>query len=220
MKVACGFDIVSFGRNDNKATILLRLAGKIEIFWDVGARDECLREAAEGMKYISLDIDGNPDIRADISEGIPVSDAQFDCVVAFDVLEHVDNIHTAFAELCRVSRRYVLVHLPNLYIIHARLRYLVGKRISGKYGLSKDPVPDRHRWLFTLAEARDFFRHNAVLNGFIVQRECYSYYRPTRIVPNYFFSLLRHTATPGLWAWGYLGLAERESYLWEAGDLG
>ena len=55
--------------------------------------------------------------------------------MALDDLEHTDKIYAAFAELARVSRRYVLVALPKAYEVASRVRFLRGQPLSGKYGL-------------------------------------------------------------------------------------
>jgi hypothetical protein len=81
-------------------------------------------------------------------------------------LEHLDNIHYAFDELCRVARRYVIIGLPNMYEWRFRVMFLMGKRLSGKYGLPVEPPQDRHRWLFSLKEARCFVQERALKLGF------------------------------------------------------
>ena len=52
---------------------------------------------------------------ANIEEGLPFADREFDAVVALDLLEHTNNIWFAFDELVRVSRRQVVIVLPNIY---------------------------------------------------------------------------------------------------------
>jgi hypothetical protein len=88
-----------------------------------------------------------------------------DTVVALDVLEHTDDIHHAFTELCRVASRYVVITLPNMYDWKTRIRYLRGRQLGAKYGLPVDPPGDRHRWFFGLDEARAFCRANGSRAG-------------------------------------------------------
>jgi SAM-dependent methyltransferase len=88
------------------------LKGKI---LDVGA-DECyLRQYLDNpASYLGIGLGGNPDQKVDLErESIPFPDNSFGCVLCLDVLEHLDNIHKVFDELCRVSRRYVVISLPN-----------------------------------------------------------------------------------------------------------
>jgi hypothetical protein len=139
---------------------------------DVGCRGRELRQALEGrpVHYLGLDLSLPADIIADLNEGIPLADAEADLVVALDVLEHVDAIYGAFAELCRVARRHIVIALPNAFVVNLRWRQLRG-RVGAKYGLPKEPPSDRHRWLFSLNDARAFCRHRADLSGWRVAEE-------------------------------------------------
>jgi hypothetical protein len=127
-------------------------------------------------RYVGVDIAGSPEIRVNVEAGLPFQDKTFDTVLAFDILEHLDYIYSAFAELCRVSRSYVIVGLPNMYEWHFLILFMSGKNISGKYGLCIDPPVDRHRWLFNLDNAENFLRQNADKHGFAVLEEALGYY--------------------------------------------
>jgi SAM-dependent methyltransferase len=139
---------------------------------DVGCRGRELREALDGrpIRYLGLDRHPPADVVADLSDGIPLADGEADIVVALDVLEHVDGIHAAFEELCRVARGHIVIALPNAYVLNARWRQLRGQR-GGKFGLPEEPPADRHRWLFSLDDARRFCRHRAKLAGWRVVDE-------------------------------------------------
>ena len=135
---------------------------------DVGA-DAChLREyLPEGTSYTGVGRGGTPDIEMNLETArLPFEADHFDCVLCLDVLEHLESIHAMFDELCRVSRRYVVLSLPNAYLDlyrmlkfgdynpHAHLKF---------YGIPVEPPPDRHRWFFTLDEAQAFVEHRAKL---------------------------------------------------------
>jgi SAM-dependent methyltransferase len=139
---------------------------------DVGCRGRELQQALPGrpLRYVGLDIRPPADIVADLGETIPVPDDGVDVVVALDVLEHVDGIYDAFAELCRVARRHIVISLPNAYVLKHRWRQLRG-RVAAKYGLPEEPPGDRHRWLFPFSDARRFCRHRAELAGWEVIEE-------------------------------------------------
>ncbi len=66
--------------------------------------------------YQSLDIaeDLAPDVKGGVT-AIPLPDASFDVVSAFQVLEHIEfkDFETALAEMKRVSKKYVFVSLPH-----------------------------------------------------------------------------------------------------------
>jgi len=100
-----------------------------------------------------------------------LGEASSDTVVALDVLEHTDDIYRSFGELCRVSRGYVLVALPNLYDISVRKRFVLGERISGKHGAPTNLPMDRHRWIFSFRDAENFTDAMATKHRFAVVDE-------------------------------------------------
>ena len=106
----------------------------------------------------------------------PIADSAYDVVLCLDVLEHLENIHAAFDECCRITKKYVIISLPNPYAD------FIGFLYSGKYmdrakdmkfyGLMPEPELDRHRWFFSPTDAREFIRHRGKKNGFtIVQHD-------------------------------------------------
>jgi SAM-dependent methyltransferase len=100
-------------------------------------------------------------------ELIPFSDGSFDCVLCLDVLEHIENIHAVFDEICRVTRKFAVISLPNAWLdFYNMLRY--GDYRPGQamkfYGLPLEPPADRHKWFFSADEARAFVTHRAAIN--------------------------------------------------------
>lgn len=140
---------------------------------DVGCRSGHLRRALGGqpVRYYGLDLRPPAEIIGSVEGALPFGDGTFDVVVALDVLEHTDDIHGSLAEACRVARRHVVLTLPNAYEIRARWRFAGGRAPSGKYGLPAEPPADRHRWLFSLREARAFVRARAAQAHFALVAE-------------------------------------------------
>lgn len=137
---------------------------------DVGA-DECfLRDhLPPDAGYVGIGLSGNPDRRVDLEkEKIPFNDNSFDCVLCLDVLEHTENIHEVFDELCRVSGRYVIVSLPNpwntLFASLASRGNRAGQPMK-YYGLPPEKPSDRHKWFFSVTDAEGFIRYRAGKNG-------------------------------------------------------
>jgi len=141
---------------------------------DVGCRSAHLQRVLPNSKvrYFGLDLFAPAYIVGNLEKGLCFQDESFDLVVALDILEHTDNIYKAFSELCRVSRKYVLITLPNAYEVSTRIKFLMGRPISGKYGLPVEPPDDRHRWLFSLREAQIFTRALGERHGFEVTEGC------------------------------------------------
>ena len=140
---------------------------------DVGCRSKVLQSVLTNcnMHYCGLDLYAPADVMGNLERGLPFKRSFFNTVVALDVLEHTDDIYHAFAELCRVSHHYVLIALPNAYEVASRLRFLRGRPLSMKYGLPPEPPADRHRWLFSWNEAKQFTHVLGQKNGFTVLEE-------------------------------------------------
>lgn len=142
---------------------------------DVGCRSgnlaRVLAEMGSNAHYVGLDLYPPATIVGNLEAGLPFQDKAFDVVVALDVLEHTNDIYKAFNELCRCAQRFVVVTLPNMYEMKSRLKFLIGKRLSGKYGLPLEPPADRHRWIFTFEEARAFVHFRAKQCGFRIAVE-------------------------------------------------
>lgn len=158
---------------------------------DVGCRNSALREVLPRRKatYTGLDIAPPCDVAASVDRGLPFGEAAFDVVVCLDVLEHTEDPHQGFVELCRVAGKELVVSLPNCYEIRSRVGFLLGSHPSGKYGLPPDPPGDRHRWIFPLGEAREFIASNAEANGWSVVNEGVLVGpRRRRLLPNWLIS--------------------------------
>lgn len=142
------------------------LTGKV---LDVGS-DTCrLKPLLKGADYQGVDVGGNPDLVIDLEkQRLPFPDGTFDCVVCSDVLEHLDGLHSVFDDLVRVSRRYVIVSLPNNWA-NARKPIGRGRGSVGHYGLPVDPPVDRHKWFFSMSEAESFVKGRSQLNNASVE---------------------------------------------------
>ena len=159
------------------------LAGRI---LDVGA-DECYlkQHLPADVAYWGIGLGGHPDQRVDLEkERIPFPDRTFDCVLCLDVLEHVENIHLVFDDLCRVTKRYVVICLPSPWasLFETLLfgDYALEQPMKF-YGLPPEAPEDRHKWFYSNAEAQRFIRYRANQNRMqVIQMDNYSAMRRWR----------------------------------------
>jgi ubiquinone/menaquinone biosynthesis C-methylase UbiE len=109
------------------------------------------------------------DINVDLEEEkIPFEDDSFDSVLCLDVLEHLENIHEIFDELCRVSKEHVIITLPNPYadfLNYLKYRNYYENQHLKFYGLPLEKPEDRHKWFFSTEEAEMFVRYRANKNN-------------------------------------------------------
>jgi hypothetical protein len=147
---------------------------------DVGCDKRQIQEyLAPSTRYFGIDLWGAPTARANLEMGLPVADSAVETVVCFDVLEHLEHCHAVFDELCRVAAKWVIVGLPNVANLKFRLAFLRrGRFPTGKYGLPSERPEDRHRWLFSLSEARHFVASRGARSGLRLDHEAFIYTKP------------------------------------------
>ncbi len=127
---------------------------------DVGCGDALLKKYIDkNVKYIGVDISGNPDylINLETDKLSLFKNNSFHTVICTEVLEHLEEIHTVFDDLCRVTRKYLIVSLPNTW---SRFKFLLlkGKGNLKYYGLPIEKPLDRHKWFLNFEEALLFVR--------------------------------------------------------------
>ena len=145
---------------DERADVFRRLVGGPELrILDVGCRYGALTRAyADGNRVVGIDVDraaleqaerdvGIETRWADVEEGLPFEDAEFDVVVAGEFLEHVRAPNEVVAEIRRVLRPggTFVGSVPNAFRLKNRLAFLIGRPPE------TDPT---HLHLFTPAEVR------------------------------------------------------------------
>jgi len=140
---------------------------------DVGARDRRLASELDRqrLRYYSADVSEGHDHQLDLEHPLPLPDRMFDYVVALDVLEHVEHIHQAFHELARITRRCLIIGLPNVASLPRRWSFLWhGHLGTRKYDLYPEHQGDRHRWLTVYPQINAFVEANAAGAGLIIEQ--------------------------------------------------
>jgi Methyltransferase domain len=186
---------VSFPSRESRSRFVCwRFAGYLnELVLDVGCFAAPLRDLLSSATYTGIDRAGNPDITLDLEriERLPFDDGAFKCVLCIDVLEHLDNLQVMFDELVRVSKQYIIISLPNCWC-DARRPLGRGKGHFGHYGLPLQKPQDRHKWFFSLSEARQFLDGKAERLGLRVEELFVTEKPRSRLV-----RLLRRIRYPG-----------------------
>lgn len=138
---------------------------------DIGARDRRLATQLDLQKinYFTADVDTGYDYQIDLENGLSLPDCAFDYVVALDVLEHVEHIHTGFHELARITRKKLIIALPNMSTLFRRWLYLrYGHLGTKKFDLYPEHQGDRHRWLTVYPQINCFIADKAERTGFVI----------------------------------------------------
>lgn len=139
---------------------------------DMGSREDHIKELL-GKSCVQLD-KNNPDLPVFDWEKspLPFADGSIDTVVCMDTLEHINDIHTALNDIFRVSKRNVVISLPNCWR-KTWSKFLRGYGSGASYGLPPEKPHDRHKWFFTSEDIDNFIAYNAKKNGWRVDRVVY-----------------------------------------------
>lgn len=148
------------------------LSGRI---LDIGS-DEChLRNyLAKPDDYVGVGLGGNPDISVNLErERLPFEDQSFDTSLCLDVLEHLDDPYKVLEDICRVTKKYAIISLPNawngVWNVMRRRDYRPGQPLKF-YGLPPEPPEDRHKWFLSARDGERFLRHQGEKNGFSIEQ--------------------------------------------------
>lgn len=107
-----------------------------------------------GIHIETVDIDPalQPDYVASLAE-LPLPDNSYDVVCAFEVLEHIpfDTFITNIQEMARVSKKYVVISVPDhrriLFHLRLKIPFLKYKEIFIKIPTSTEHIFDgQHYW--------------------------------------------------------------------------
>lgn len=136
---------------------------------------------------------------------LPFNDNSFDMVVCTDVLEHINHLHAVFNDIIRVAKKYVIISLPNMYVLSIRKKILRGQQIKF-YNLPPTEPEDRHKWFFSYSDARNFIHSQKNVNVI----EEFPYYDKRRGLKNLYGRIIeRRELFPNFLSLSYWCLLEK-----------
>lgn len=163
------------------------LTGRIA---DIGSREFDKISTTLGVPVTGID-KNNPALASFDwdREPLPFSDTEFDTVLCLDTLEHISDFHRAFADLLRITKRDLIISLPNCWRRTPK-DILKGYSTRESYGLPIERPYDRHHWYMNTEDIEDFMFYNAKKNKFSVIDIVY--HAPLSLRRHSVFSLLKY----------------------------
>ena len=191
---------ISLNRTEYVAKKLGKLNG--DKILDIGCREMILREYLQGnFNYLGLDYisskSSDPNfINHNLEEGLPSNLNDIDTIVALDVLEHIEKIHDVYKDFFNITKKTVVVALPNMAYYKFRINFLIRGVLSGKYIFSEKKILDRHRWIPNYQSIDNFIYNNTPSNwtikvhNYIAERKRnYLFYYAEKFLSKFFPSL-------------------------------
>lgn len=125
------------------------------------------------FKYVGIDYqfkkkNSTNYINYNLENGVPKID-NIDIITAIDVLEHLENIHKVFSSLFLLSKKKIIIALPNMSYYKFRINFLLTGNLSSKYNFSEKKIFDRHRWIPTYKSINLFINNNVPKKWKIVE---------------------------------------------------
>ena len=157
---------VGSGNGDMSRAILAANRGQIRRY----VVSEYFEEGVQWLRKLGLEA-----IRAD-AQSLPCADAEYDAVIDFDVMHHVDHPRAMARELMRVGRgRTLLVESNGLSIVRRLLEFTPGHRAAGE----RSYTPGQYRAFF---ENQPGFRIKRFeIYPFLFPFKCPKWFLPTLV---------------------------------------
>lgn len=119
---------------------------------DIGSDGDIFKDR---LKIISLD-KSNADIIQDLNkvQKINLKSKSVDIVILSQILEHLINVEIITNESKRITKKYILIGLPNEVTFDNRIRYF----FLGKGSYYNGYMPFGHKHFFTIDSQEEFIR--------------------------------------------------------------
>ncbi len=179
---------------------------------DAGCRDCALKPYVIDIikDYKGVDLFQNKDKSVDyvcnLEDGLDISDKSFDCVVALDLVEHLNDFQGGMDELLRVTNKDLIVMLPNISHIFFRLKFLCTGEIGKKYDLKYGMGEDRHRWVTIFKQANEYMNEYAHYKNLKLETIYYTEGKKNKIIEKIgkFFHI-----SPACYVWSQLYILKK-----------
>lgn len=127
---------------------------------DVGCRNcEAKFIVPYGVSYFGNDLFQNAEKSVSfVGDILSVNfDRTFDCVMALDIVEHVDDPFALMDKLASLAEKHLIVSLPNIYDLLHKYDFVFRGTLGRKYSFGVKNSLDRHRWVMNYDEIHHFF---------------------------------------------------------------
>jgi hypothetical protein len=159
-----------FERNDYASGLITKFFSDTKKILNIGGGGKRHLEKSFNtklkVKITEIDITGDNDLNLDLDleTKLPYENNSFDMTLALDNLEHIENFHQIFFEMFRVTKKNILISLPNsvetfFEILKNNKQSDIKERghYSKFYGLPTNKPKDRHKWFLTIGDIERFF---------------------------------------------------------------
>jgi len=119
--------VVSIDRLEKVASVIKNIEAKSTL--DIGCKNKELKKYLPNFKYLGIDISPAADIKLNLNKvnKLPLKSNSFDVVVLSAILEHLFYPQMILKEAIRISKKYLIISLPNDFAYALRLNYLLGR---------------------------------------------------------------------------------------------
>lgn len=134
-----------------KRIILKMIPNEVMTILDIGSRGNIFNKRYNTK---TIDVIEDADITQDLEKNqkIKFNSNSFDLVVLNQILEHLSRVEEIIIESKRVSKKYLLIGLPNELTWGIRVKYLFGKIDQEGY------IPYGHKHRFSIKTIEEFIK--------------------------------------------------------------
>ena len=131
---------------------------------DLGCRDQILKKFLnQNINYTGVDITQNKaasNVIMDLNSDFRFEKNSFDYIAAVDVIEHIDKPLKVINECLNISKKMVIINLPNVAYYEFILKFALKGDLGKQYHFSGKKEDDKHCWFTNYHNINLFFKKN------------------------------------------------------------